>query len=218
MQAKLFWVQTENHYEDWFIVSSSKRGACLSHANGEGFNEEDPSAKFICNIPVYFIRKFKGPFDNINEGFWPSIEMLKALGFEFIEEYPPYVVRGYGKLFYMGKSVVGITLDNLENEKGVYFVNIRNTSTFKIGITNKIKRRLKEFKTSNPFTIDLWFFLITPFPKQVENYLHDLFNFNRQSGEWFEIKTMAEILDAIEKIDKKFEIQICDVLSLYHKN
>ncbi len=214
---KLFWVETHDHFEDWFIVATSIKKACSCHENFEGFNKGDANADFICNIPSPIVTKYKTEFDDLDDGYWPSLEMLKELGFDFIEDQPPYVARGFGRLFYEGKSALASVLQDLEDKNGVYVVNIRDTNKFKIGITKNINRRLREFKTSNPFTIDLWYFIETSFPRKVERQIHETLNLKRYSGEWFELKIFGDILLAIEDIDKDLEIKIYNVLNFIEK-
>ena len=156
LDMNLYWVKTPGNFEDWFIVAPSYEKACSCHEAEEGFDEGDARAKLICKIPQDLEVKYRPRYDFKN-GYSSSIELIRDLGFEIIEDCPPYVVRGNGELFYGGKSILASALKALDNKKGVYVVNMRGTTKFKIGITDNIQRRLKEFKTSNPATIDLMF-------------------------------------------------------------
>lgn len=74
----LYWVTTEDHDEDWFVVASSPQEACKFHEDVEGYDPGDATAEEILNIP-----------ENIPaEPGWPSYELLLAVGAKFIMENP----------------------------------------------------------------------------------------------------------------------------------
>lgn len=212
IDANLYWA-TSKEPEDWFIVAPSKYIASECHESNEGLNNGDAKAEFICKIPHELeIKCRRSKHDILREGYWPSLELLEALGFEFIEESPPYIVKRNGRVFYEGGSFSDLILSNLTDESGVYFVNIRNTNRYKVGFTKNIQRRLKEFKTNNPFAVDLHFFLLTEQPRLVEKELHSILSKNRAVREWFEIDDMEELISAIEIINRNHEIRIVNVL------
>ena len=67
---KLYWVTTEDHHEDWFIIASSKKESSKLHENFEGYDFGHASAQEILSIP-----------DTIPvEPGWPSEELLLAVG------------------------------------------------------------------------------------------------------------------------------------------
>lgn len=204
----LYWVTTKLYPEDWFIVAKSKDLACECHENNEGFESGCAHAKLICEIPMDLERKYRTEYDEFDYGYWPSIDLLKELGFEFIEEKPPYVVRKNGKLYYMGESCYGMAKEHLINQNGVYIVQIRRTNIYKIDISNNIIRRLKEFRTTNPFTIDLLYFIISDNPRFVEREFHDLFIHKKIGGEWFEIEKSDEIINSFRIIGEKYNLNI----------
>jgi hypothetical protein len=78
---KLYWCETEDHDEDWFVVARSVNEAETYHVNAEGYDNDDASAEFICVLPDSAqIAVTEGPA-------WPSEETLLACGAEYI----PYV-------------------------------------------------------------------------------------------------------------------------------
>ena len=80
---KLFWVSTEDHDEDWFVVASSAAEASAFHENLEGYDPGNAIAEEILSIP-----------ENIPaETGWPSDELLLAVGAKFIIENPSRVVE-----------------------------------------------------------------------------------------------------------------------------
>jgi hypothetical protein len=48
---KLYWVTTEDHDEDWFIVASSPQEATQYYENMEGYDPGDAKAEEILDIP-----------------------------------------------------------------------------------------------------------------------------------------------------------------------
>ena len=89
---KLFWVTTEDHDEDWFIVASSADEACSFHEDAEGYDIGQANAEEILSIPK-----------NIPaEPGWPSDELLLAVGAKFIIKKPSRVVEINGRKFCEG--------------------------------------------------------------------------------------------------------------------
>ena len=89
---KLFWVTTEDHDEDWFVVASKAEEACKFHEDAEGYAIGDATAEEILSIP-----------ENITaEPGWPSDELLLAVGAKFIMKKPSRVVEINGRKFSEG--------------------------------------------------------------------------------------------------------------------
>lgn len=212
IDANLYWA-TSKEPENWFIVAPSKEIASECHECNEGLNAGNARAEFICKIPHKLeIGCRRSKYDILKEGYWPSLELLEALGFEFIEESPPYIVKRNGRVFYAGGSTSDLILSNITEDPGVYFVNIRNTNSYKVGFTKNIQRRLKEFRTNNPFAVDLHFFLLTERPRVVERELHSILSNSRTVREWFEIDDIEELISAIETVCRNHEIKIINAL------
>ena len=71
---KLYWVTTEDHDEDWFIVAPSPTEASQYFENFEGYNPGDAKADEILDIP-----------ENVSvETGWPSEELLLEVGAKFL--------------------------------------------------------------------------------------------------------------------------------------
>lgn len=209
MKANLYWV-TSAEPEDWFIVAPSVAIAAECHECGEGLNKGDAKAELICEIPsVLEVEYRKSEYDVLEEGYWPSLKLLEALGFQFIEKTPPYIVKRNARVFYQGESVYALMLANLIHT-GVYIVNIRNTNKYKIGYTKDIKRRLNDFKTSNPFPIDLHFYVVTEKVRLVERKMHTLLAEYRTVREWFEIDDRNKLTKAIENINVLYNVKTID--------
>lgn len=89
---KLYWVTTEDHDEDWFVVASSAEEACKFHEDVEGYDIGQATAEEILTIP-----------ENIPaEPGWPSDELLLAVGAKTIVENPSRVVEINGRKFSEG--------------------------------------------------------------------------------------------------------------------
>lgn len=79
----LYWVETEDHHEDWFVISKSEEQAQKFHEDYEGYDKGDAYAKEIRVIPTDI---------EVEEG-WASNDLLKACGGIFISEETPRVVE-----------------------------------------------------------------------------------------------------------------------------
>ncbi len=89
---KLYWVTTEDHDEDWFIIASSQKEAAKLHEDMEGYLRGDAWAEKILDIP-----------ENIPaEKGWPSEDLLLALGAKFKRDDEPRVVEIAGRIFCEG--------------------------------------------------------------------------------------------------------------------
>ncbi len=89
---KLFWVETADRAEDWFVVARSKRGAARWHEKAEGYDSGDAVAKLVLTIPG----ELEAP-----EG-WPSHELLEACGARFCRAETPRVVEIEGVQYIEG--------------------------------------------------------------------------------------------------------------------
>ena len=186
---KLFWCTTPCNHENWFVVADSQEKAVLYHAYAEGFEIDYPSAVYICNITSECKDLAEVGYDDDDEleGYWPTLEQLQCLGFKITEDEFPRVVVKDGKIFREGGAVQSLLIEEMTKSPGVYVIQIRRTSKYKIGITKHIKTRLKQFQTGNPEPLDMVVFMETEDPRKLESLLHQEFKEKRLSGEWFEL-------------------------------
>ena len=106
----LFWITTDDHDEDWFIVAADHAGATRFHEDAEGYDEGDATAELVCEVPV-------GAPD-IETG-WPSDELLIACGATFLPNPTgPRIVRVAGRIFLEG-DIAG----NVAARQGLLFKN-----------------------------------------------------------------------------------------------
>lgn len=66
----LYWVETDDHGEDWFVVARNPREAENYHEKSEGYDLGDARATFVARVPRH-VQARPG---------WPSDELLKACG------------------------------------------------------------------------------------------------------------------------------------------
>lgn len=79
----LYWVTTEDHAEDWFVVANNADEASTFHEDAEGYTPGDAIAEMILKIPDGV---------TVNTG-WPSDEILRSCGAIFLAEAPTRVVE-----------------------------------------------------------------------------------------------------------------------------
>src|SRR5215470_16426622 len=75
----LYWCETSDHEEDWFIVAPSAKEACRLHETVEGYDEGDAHATFLRRIPRE-AHAVPG---------WPDHTLLRTLGAIFLSETTP---------------------------------------------------------------------------------------------------------------------------------
>ena len=79
----LYWCETIDHDEDWFIVASSAKEAKRMHEDIEGYRRGDARARLIVRIP----KELNPPVGH------PTHELLYSLGAVFLSEGVPRVVQ-----------------------------------------------------------------------------------------------------------------------------
>jgi len=92
---KLYWCETDDHGEDWFIVARDMSTARRFHEDAEGYDRGDADAEMICELPASLQKESKTG--------WPSRAVLEACGGEVIKgtgaDEQPRVVRIRGRVF-----------------------------------------------------------------------------------------------------------------------
>ncbi len=108
---KLYWVTTEDHDEDWFVVAGNARQAENFHEDYEGYDRGDAVAEKVLDIP-----------ENIDaEKGHPSTELLQELGATFLEEGPTRIVEINGRKYCEGmlEAMIMSLQDDQFEEKGM---------------------------------------------------------------------------------------------------
>ncbi|MEW6666609.1 MAG: hypothetical protein AB1512_15490 [Thermodesulfobacteriota bacterium] len=102
---KLYWVTTDDHDEDWFIVASSSEEAAKCHENMEGYNPGDATAEEVLDIP-------EGVGAEVG---WPSHELLLEVGAKFLLNDQSRVVEIAGRRFCEG--MLQATLNEITDDE-----------------------------------------------------------------------------------------------------
>ncbi len=71
---RLFWVTTEDHYEDWFVVARDEYEAGRFFEGYEGYDLGEAFAEMVLEIPE----------EVDSEVGWPSRELLEACGCKYL--------------------------------------------------------------------------------------------------------------------------------------
>ncbi len=88
----LYWVETDDHDEDWFIVGETRLEAEHFHEGAEGYDPGDAQATLV--VPV--------PKEQDAETGWPSEGLIEACGGKWLREETPRVVEIAGRRFCEG--------------------------------------------------------------------------------------------------------------------
>lgn len=75
-KLKLYWVETSDHDEDWFIIARNKRSAERLHENFEGYDRGDAVAEYVVTLP--------DDLQETKEG-WPRNKLIIACGGKIVE-------------------------------------------------------------------------------------------------------------------------------------
>lgn len=89
-RPKLYWVETDDHDEDWFIVARSAREARRFHEEEEGYDRGEARATRVMFLD-----------EGAREG-WPTHEELTAYGLTIIRAKQPRVVEYAGRRYVEG--------------------------------------------------------------------------------------------------------------------
>lgn len=96
---KLFWLETADHCNDWFIIAPQKQDAVQWFADAEGYAEYEVAASWVCDLPQ------GGDFAT----GWPHQRMFDVLNAHIEIEEGARVVRIAGKTYKEGieDSIIG---------------------------------------------------------------------------------------------------------------
>jgi hypothetical protein len=95
----LYWVTTEDHCEDWFVVANTVKAAELWFERHEGYDDGDATAICVLDIPDGVQLDY---YDHEDEVGWPSESCLLSLGATFISQEPTRAVEIAGKKYCEG--------------------------------------------------------------------------------------------------------------------
>lgn len=92
--------------------------------------------------------------------------------------------------------------------KEVYLIGTED-GLYKIGYSNKVKRRLQEVRTSNPHNPKIIKTYSTEIPpRKLENMLHNNYFSKKYDGEWFKLSftDVEEFEDRCKLLEKNYLI------------
>ena len=113
----LYWVETEDHSEDWFIAAQGERQATAFHEEAEGYDPGDASAFLVTAIPDGVAPDLIGEDEGEVEVGWPSLELLRQCGGRILRDDTPRIVEIAGQRFCEGlleHHVLQVTDDAFE--------------------------------------------------------------------------------------------------------
>ena len=79
----------------------------------------------------------------------------------------------------------------LHPNSSVYFIKIKDTNYYKIGVSQNIKRRIRDIRSFIPFEIELINIVKTNIAYDVEYELMKSFKQYQMKGEWFDLPFCA---------------------------
>jgi|SRR5208282_231126 len=110
----LYWVTTEDHQEDWFILARHSRSAECYHVETEGYEPGDARAERIMAVPKGLLGESRLPRH-------AQLPDLKKLGFKILSGEPAARnVQLKGRTFMEGalEQMLRIADDNLSEARG----------------------------------------------------------------------------------------------------
>lgn len=188
---KLFWVSTFGKEEDWFIIANNAEIACRFHENYEGFDPGDASAKEVGEVRKDYQEE---------DVYHAQLDMLSDMGFKILSKGPARVVIKDGNVFQEGTVIKRVMLDASYKGEGVYIVRMVGTNKYKIGITKDFTKRLSNLQTGNPYIIEVYYFYLTEYYREIELFLHKKYKQKSLGGEWFEFSTEKELIQVHKDI------------------
>lgn len=88
----LYWVTTEDHEEDWFVIANTAEEAAAFHEEYEGYDMGNAKAEMVQKIPAGI---------SVRVG-WPSNDFLQACGANILVDGLTRVVEIGGRKFCEG--------------------------------------------------------------------------------------------------------------------
>lgn len=76
-KLKLYWCETDDHYEDWFVIARDDEDAEEFFTDSEGYGEDEAIATLVCVLPA----SEQGRYDGAS---WPKDDTLIACGGEVL--------------------------------------------------------------------------------------------------------------------------------------
>jgi hypothetical protein len=126
--------------------------------------------------------------------------MLEIINKDFVSELPfTKNENGYYQIIPRTRSYSAIDKTNKQKFPNgfIYFINIKGTNYYKLGVSQNIKRRLYDISSSMPFDLDILSIHYFNDVYDIEsNYKIKLFEFI-QKGEWMKINDISIVKDTM---------------------
>jgi hypothetical protein len=108
-KLRLYWCETDDHDEDWFVVARRAHEARRFFQDAEGYNDGFVTAQFILVLP--------DELQNAKHRGWPANDVLIACGATILRAETPRVIEIDGVQFVEGMlehRLLELTDDQLE--------------------------------------------------------------------------------------------------------
>jgi len=88
----------------------------------------------------------------------------------------------------------------------IYLIKSLNEGIYKIGVSKRPNKRLKELQTGNPSPVEILYLYETENAYKIEKSLHNRYSHFNTHGEWFELSIKEEMsfIDNCKKIEETF--------------
>lgn len=118
-----------------------------------------------------------------------EIEFKELLGYPIVEDYRQQNAR---------------KVNSNKNPDGyIYILQIEEFDLYKIGVSQNVKRRIKDIRSNNPFYCKLIYVGSFYDVYEIEKQIHELFSINKFKGEWFK-SYKDDIKDLIDSLSVEY--------------
>ena len=112
--SRLYWVTTDDHREDWFVVAARPNAARRFHEAHEGYDDGEATAEHVASVRKALRHVVYGAHH-------ATLELLEGLGAEILRWDSPRAVRIRGRLYVEGgleHEIMILTDDFIERQGG----------------------------------------------------------------------------------------------------
>jgi hypothetical protein len=171
----IYWCYTRFHDRDWFVYAASPADAKDIYFSYTEYPPEDTIARQVCKIPKSI---------QLEESNLAEPELLKELGFEFLYESDPCIIRYNGIIFTEGNGDNILFFDERHRVQSAYLMQILDTNHYKIGYSKDVHIRRKQLSSNAPFYVTILGVIKNPAAKIIERELLTCFKRFASSREW----------------------------------
>lgn len=104
---KLYWLESPDHHEDWFVVARTARSARAFFEEAEGYGRGDATSRLVVHLPKELQSDAGSSRTTPEVGAatapcWPSEEVIKACGGVYLMDGDTRVVKLGGRTYAEG--------------------------------------------------------------------------------------------------------------------